>query len=130
MLPLHRVATQLHIPYWSILIDNSFYCSTNHFIVLSLICTDFAVICCFIYVKKSWLLNVNTPLGTWFGKQIILYSYMSLKYLFLNKIPHSIPKINHTHSCVTELVIPKTICFWNLNNNEDFDNIFSSNSSI
>ena len=32
-LPLPRVATQLHIPYWSILIDNSFYCSTNHFIV-------------------------------------------------------------------------------------------------
>ena len=33
LLPLPRVATQLHIPYWSILIDNSFYCSTNHFIV-------------------------------------------------------------------------------------------------
>ena len=25
--------TAAHIPYWSILIDNSFYCSTNHFIV-------------------------------------------------------------------------------------------------
>ena len=23
----------MHIPYWSVLIDNSFYCSTNHFIV-------------------------------------------------------------------------------------------------
>jgi hypothetical protein len=28
-----EVATQLHIPYWSILIDKSFYCSMHHFIV-------------------------------------------------------------------------------------------------
>ena len=43
-----------------LLFNKSFYC-----LVLD---TDFAVICCFIYVKQSWLLNVNAPLGTWFGK--------------------------------------------------------------
>jgi hypothetical protein len=42
------------------------FCCNWH--LYTLICTDFAVICCFIYVKQSWLLNVSAPLGTWFGK--------------------------------------------------------------
>jgi hypothetical protein len=46
-----------------LLFNKSFYC-----LVL-----DIYWFCChmlfYIYVKQSWLLNVNAPLGTWFGKK-------------------------------------------------------------
>ena len=50
----------------------------------SLICTDFVVMCCFIYVKQSWLLNVNSPFGTWFWKIKLFYSILFYNILYNN----------------------------------------------
>jgi hypothetical protein len=47
-----------------------------------------SVICCFIYVKQSWLLNVNVPLETWFGKRkysILFCKCCSLCYILLHR---------------------------------------------
>jgi hypothetical protein len=56
-----------------------------------------SVICCCIYVKQSWLLNVNAPLGTWFGKnKSILYCM----FLLNQGYTCNVKKIFKNHQCL------------------------------